>query len=165
MIAALLLALPMAVLWMLVLGDLSLESFGVGLVLGFLIGLLLRVQHVPVSWRRMPDQLIALFIYTVTLLGDVVMSSIEVARIVLNPRLPLNPGVIPVPTQDETESDFIAAFSAHGITITPGELVIDFDDPKEIMYVHCLDMEASAKTADAAQTRRLSLLRRIEGRS
>jgi hypothetical protein len=32
------------------------------------------------------------------------------------------------------------------------------------MYVHCLDVEASGKTLNAAQTRRLALLRRIQGK-
>lgn len=164
MIAAVLLAVPMAILWVLVLGDSSVESFGVGLLVGFAVAVTLRVNRVAVNVRRMPDQLVAFVVYVITLLRDVIISSIEVARIVLSRDLPVNPGLIEVPTQDTTESDFIAAFSAHGITITPGELVVDFDDPKEIMYVHCLDKEASSRTADAAQARRLRLLRRIEGR-
>ena len=56
-----------------------------------------------------------------------------------------------------------SAFSAHGITITPGELVIDFDGSRA-MYVHCLDVEASAASAPGAQAKRLKLLRRIAGR-
>jgi multicomponent Na+:H+ antiporter subunit E len=65
-----------------------------------------------------------------------------------------------VPTQDETHSASIAALSAHAITITPGELVVDFDGAK-VMYVHCLDTEATSKTADPAQAARLKLLRRV----
>ena len=60
------------------------------------------------------------------------------------------------------ENDVIAAFSAHGITITPGELVVDFDGART-MFVHCLDVEASAQSAPAAQAKRLQLLRRILG--
>jgi multicomponent Na+:H+ antiporter subunit E len=99
----------------------------------------------------------------VTLGHDIWLSSVDVARRVLNPDMPLNPGILRVDTQDEDESDITAAFSAHGITITPGELVVDFDGSLT-MYVHCLDMEESAKHAVAAQARRLKLLRRIIGR-
>ena len=162
MIAAALLAVPMAVLWVIVSNSVSLGSFVVGYLLGFAILLMIKVEHIKLERHKLPDQLKALGIYFVNLLRDIWNSSIGVAKLVLNPDLPINPGIIEVPTQDETESDFVAAFSAHGITITPGELVVDFDG-SHTMYVHCLDVEASGQSADAAQAKRLRLLQRIEG--
>ncbi len=159
-----LLALPMSALWMIVSGSISLDSLLVGYVLGVAILLVMRVENIQISWRRLPDQIAAFLVYTFTLARDIVLSSLDVARRVLDPELPLNPGRISVSTQDDTENDFIGAFSAHGITITPGELVVDFEDDRT-MLVHCLDVEASAKTAERAQTRRLHLLRRIKGDS
>jgi multicomponent Na+:H+ antiporter subunit E len=159
-----LLAFPLAVLWTIVSGSISLDSLLVGYVLGVAILLVMQVRNVQITWRRLPDQIAAFLVYTLTLARDIVLSSVDVARRVLDPELPLNPGRISVPTQDETESDFIGAFSAHGITITPGELVVDFEDNRT-MLVHCLDVEASAKIATEAQARRLRLLRRIKGDS
>jgi multicomponent Na+:H+ antiporter subunit E len=164
MIATAILAAPMAVLWMVVSSGVSLESFAVGYGLGFAVLYMLKIENVQVERRRLPDQIKAFGIYTVTLARDIWLSSIDVARRVLDPELPLNPGMIAVPTQDETESDFTAAFSAHGITITPGELVVDFEG-SHTMYVHCLDVEASGKNAAQAQAKRLNLLRRIIGRA
>lgn len=163
MIAALLFAVPMAILWMIVSGDLSPGSFGVGYVLSFAILVMVKAEKVEVDRRKLPDQLKAVFIYVITLARDIWLSSIDVTKRVLNPELPMNPGLIAVPVQDETENDFTAAFSAHGITITPGELVVDFEG-KHTMYVHCLDMDASEKNAQQAQRKRLTLLRRIQGR-
>jgi multicomponent Na+:H+ antiporter subunit E len=163
MIVTLLLAIPMAVIWMIVTSSLNPSSFLVGYVLGFSILLMLKLENVQISYRRLPNQLAAFAVYVVTLCRDILMSSIDVAKRVLNPNMPMNPGIITVLTQDEDESDLVAAFSAHGITITPGELVVDFDG-SHTMFVHCLDAEASSQTADAAQTKRLKLMRRIMGK-
>jgi multicomponent Na+:H+ antiporter subunit E len=163
MISMALLAVPMAVVWMLLTSSLSLDSFFVGFLIGFAILFMMRAQDARISPRRLPSQLAALVVYSVTLARDIVLSSIDVARRVLDPDLPLNAGIIPVPTQCPDEDEICAAFSAHGITITPGELVVDFEGA-HTMYVHCLDVEASGKTAHAAQARRLALLRRIQGK-
>jgi len=163
MIVIAVLAVPMAVLWVLVSSSVSLGSLLVGYGLGFAILYVLNVCDMELSLRKLPSQTVALIIYTATLMRDIWLSSVDVAKRVLDPTLPLNPGVIAVPTQDETECDFTAAFSAHGITITPGELVLDFDG-SHTMYVHCLDVEASGKNAPGAQTKRLALLNRIKGK-
>lgn len=156
-------AAAMAGLWMIVTSSLSPDSFLVGFVLALAILLLIRPENTLVDRRRLPDQLAAFAIYLVTLFRDIFISSVDVARRVLSPDMPLNPGIIAVHTQDKDESDLTAAFSAHGITITPGELVVDFDG-SHTMYVHCLDIEASAQNAVSAQAKRLALLRRITGK-
>lgn len=163
MITAVLLAVPMAFLWVIISNSVSLGSFVVGYGLGFAILFMIKLEHVSLERNKLPDQLKALGIYVVTLVRDIWNSSVGVARLVLNPELPINPGIVPVALQEENASDFVAAFSAHGITITPGELVVDFED-NHTMYVHCIDVEASAKTLDRDQTRRLRLLKRIEGK-
>lgn len=159
-----LLAIPLSLLWMIVSGSMNPGSFVVGYALGFAILYLMKTENIQINWRKLPDQLAAFGVYVVTLLRDIWMSSMDVLKRVLDPELPMNPGMLAVPTQDETQSDFIAAFSAHGITITPGELVVDFEG-SHTMYVHCLDVEASGQSAHGAQTKRLALLRRIEGKS
>lgn len=163
MFMTLLFAVPMAAVWMIVTSSVNPGSFVVGFVLGFAILLMLKLEKVEINYRRLPDQLAALVIYILTLGRDIWISSVDVAKRVLNPNMPMNPGIITVYTQDKDESDFTAAFSAHGITITPGELVVDFNG-SHTMYVHCLDVEASSNNAEAAQSKRLKLLRRIVGK-
>lgn len=156
-------AVPFAIAWMIVTASLSIGSFAVGFVLGFAIVMALHVERIPLDPRRLPDQLAAFGLYAVTLGRDIWLSSVDVTRRVLNPDLPLRPGLIRVSTQDGQESEVTAAFSAHGITITPGELVVDFEG-NHIMLVHCLDVEASSRNATQAQARRLHLFERILGR-
>lgn len=164
MLATLLLAIPFAIVWMIVTASVNLGGLLVGFVLGCAVLLSLKQHKLQINYKRLPDQIAAFFIYMVTLARDIWMCSVDVAKRVLNPTIPMNPGIIAVRTQDPEEGDFTAAFSAHGITITPGELVVDFD-ASHTMFVHCLDVDASQKNADAAQTKRLHLLRRIIGRN
>lgn len=162
MIVLLLLALPFALVWVVVTANIALDSFLVGWLLSIALLLLVRTERRTIHWKHLPDQILAFLIYSVTLARDIVNCSLDVAKRVTKREMPINPGILAVPTQDASESDVIAAFSAHGITITPGELVLDFDGAK-MMYVHCLDVEASAQGADGAQTKRLRLLKRIIG--
>jgi len=163
MFEAVVLAVPLAVVWMIVTAKVTLDSFAVGSVLGLAIILLFRSQSMTLNWRRLPSQVWAFTVYMLTLCRDIWLSSVDVTRRVLHPDLPLKPGILRVPTQDPHESEVVAAFSAHGITITPGELVVDFED-KHTMFVHCLDVEASNQSAHTAQAQRLKLLNRILGR-
>ncbi len=161
MVGTLLMALPMAILWMVVTANVSPGSFGVGALLGVAI-LLLIGSRPAVQGRKLSDQSVAFVVYTLTLALDIVKCSIGVAKCVLRPEMCINPGILAVATQDASENDVIAAFSAHGITITPGELVVDFDGGRT-MFVHCLDVVASAAGADGAQAKRLALLQRVLG--
>jgi multicomponent Na+:H+ antiporter subunit E len=163
MVALAFFAVPVALVWMIVTGDLSAGSFSVGYVLGIALLALIRTQNTSLNWKQLPDQIVAFVVYTVTLGRDVVIASLDVTRRVLDPTLPLQPGIITVHTQDDDEDEITAAFSAHGITLTPGELVVDFDGAKR-MYVHCLDVNASYRSAPGAQTKRLALLRRMWGK-
>lgn len=154
-------ALALAIAWVAIVGSLTLEN----LVVGFLVGLgitLLRPRAERIEVRRLPGQLFALVLYMFALFRDIVFSGIDVARRVLSPDMRLNPGIIAVSTQDKERSRTILALSANYISLTPGELVVEVADD-HIMYVHCLDVEQSAPAIDALQTKRLALLKRVQG--
>lgn len=168
MLQRLLLSVPLALAWIALTGIFSLESFVVGLVSSVLVTALifptLRVRHH--RELRLWDRTSAAVQYTVILFRDIYLSAIDVARRVIDPNMPLKPGIIAIPT-DYTPpadsvglADVVAAVSAHGITITPGELVIGFEG-NTVMYVHCLDVDASSANGAGNQAKRLALLRRI----
>ncbi len=110
------------------------------------------------SWRAWPDANLAFVRYVVMLMGDLVVSGVQVARIVLSPKMPIRPGIIAIPSQ--TSSDLATAFSAHAITLTPGELVVEIAE-NGIMYTHCLDVQQAAITLAEAQQERRELLEKI----
>lgn len=150
--------------WMILSGHTSAESFLIGVVIGFVLIAAIRPQYQPTHLHQLPDQVLALVVYALLLAWDIIVSGVSVARRVLSPSLPINPGIIAVETQDEQRSPVIAALSANVITLTPGELAVEVEDD-HILYIHCLDVEASARTAVEAQSRRLTLFKRIQGRT
>lgn len=89
---------------------------------------------------------------------DLVKSGIQVARIVLNPDLPIRPGIVAVPSN--CRSDLGRALSAHAMTLTPGQLVVGVDD-EGVMFTHCLDVTGALEDMSTAQKARERLLHRI----
>lgn len=169
----LLLAFPMSLLWMIFAGQMSLEGFLIGYVFGFAILLVIRLntsfeaEEQPIRLTKIPSQLIALVKYGVILAKDIFFSGIDVAKRVLHPDLPIKPGIHRITTQDTTNNHLVSAMSAHAITITPGELVIDFeedDNGQTVLLVHALDADSSdVAKLDRDQSNRLKLIRQILG--
>lgn len=162
MIGRFLLSFGLGIIWILISDHISIEAFLIGSLFGFVILTALRIDARKVKLSRLPGQLLGFALYTIRMMADIFLSSLDVARRVLSPRLELRTGIIAVPTQNHVESDFETALSAHSITITPGELVVEFKD-HEILFVHCLDVESSEKTLFKAQERRIKLIHQILG--
>jgi len=159
----------MALAWMPLTANISAGSFFVGFLLSFaVLTLLFRSQDQPakLDLRHLPDQLVAGVVYMLILFRDIYLSAVDVSKRVINPAMPMNPGIIAVKTQIDSgqladgSAEAIAAISAHGITITPGELVVDFENTT-LMYVHCLDVTASLQVADSNQAKRMGFMRRL----
>jgi multicomponent Na+:H+ antiporter subunit E len=150
--------IPVWLLYLLLTGNWAFNNLVTGLVLAGLVTLMVRPVKRPFSWKRLPDALLATGIYLVRLLWDLLVSGVQVARIVLTPSLPINPGIVAIPS--ECESDFGVALSAHAITLTPGEMVVEIDDDG-IMYTHMLDARNPDKQVAEAQAIRRDLLSRI----
>lgn len=100
----------------------------------------------------------AFFQYGAILGYDLVKSGIQVARIVLNPKLPIRPGVVAVSA--DCHSDLGRALSAHAMTLTPGQLVMGIDE-QGVMYTHCLDITGAVEDMSKAQKSRERLLHRL----
>lgn len=119
---------------------------------------LIRPRRLPTDWRRLPSSVFALVRYLVKLVYDVLASGIQVARIVMDPALPIKPGIVSIPS--ECDSEMGTALSAHAITLAPGEMVVEMDE-KGVMYTSCLDTTNSEKYIQDAQRIRKDLLQKI----
>jgi multicomponent Na+:H+ antiporter subunit E len=92
------------------------------------------------------------------LLKDLLVSGLQVAHIVLSPSLPIKPGIIAIPAG--TDSELATALSAHSISVTPGEVVVEISDDG-VMYTHVLDVTQSNEARLSAQERRRDLFSRM----
>ena len=87
--------------------------------------------------------------YWAWLLVEMVKSSIDVAKIVLNPKLPISPSIIDI--QAQPKGKIGQAILGNAITLSPGTMTIDVYDGN--LKIHCLtrDTEKSLLNGDANQ--------------
>ncbi len=148
---------PLWLLYLLLTGNLQMSNIIVGLVIAMGVTLLLRPSSRKIPWQRLPSAFLAALQYLLILLWDLVQSGIQVAAIILLKK-PIQPGIIAIPSG--CESELGTALSAHAITVTPGEMVVEINK-EGVMYTHCLEADKASDYVQRAQEMRLRLLGRI----
>ena len=138
--------------------NLKLNNLVLGLLIAIGLTLLMRPPRRTFELRRMPAALLALGRYLFVVLLDAVKSGIVAARLVLDPDLPVKPGIIAIPSG--CDSELATALSAHAITLAPGEMVIEIGKDG-VMYTHALDATRAEEYVQEAQQLRRELLCRI----
>ncbi len=83
-----------------------------------------------------PSHFIYFIKYFFVFLVALVKANFDVARRVVNPNLPINPGIVSFETK--LNNDFAKMVLANSITLTPGTLTVDVVDNK--FYVHWIDV-------------------------
>jgi multicomponent Na+:H+ antiporter subunit E len=141
--------------------NLEFSNLVVGLIIAAGVAALIRPAPRAFDARRLPATLLALARYLLFVFVDLIQSGLNVARLVLTPALPIRPGLIAIPGQ--TDNEIAAALSAHAITITPGQMVVEMGEDG-VLYTHCLDAGAPEAVVAAAQKTRRELLEKILNR-
>jgi len=91
------------------------------------------------------------FLYFFWLMWSVAQSNLQVAYIVLHPKLPIQPGLLRLRTKLRNRTGHIIL--ANSITLTPGTITIDFDDGD--YSVHALVPGAAQSLLDAKMQSKL----------
>lgn len=101
----------------------------------------------PADPAARPWRLLGLLAYVPIFLKNLVLSNLDVAVRVLNPRLPINPGIVRVRT--DLTAPHQRLLLANSITLTPGTVTLEMDGPN--LYIHWLDVrDADPSPAGAA---------------
>jgi multicomponent Na+:H+ antiporter subunit E len=90
-------------------------------------------------------------LYFFWLMWSVAQSNLQVAYIVLHPKLPIQPGLLRLRTKLRNRTGHIIL--ANSITLTPGTITIDFDDGD--YSVHALVPGAAQSLLDAKMQSKL----------
>ena len=115
-----------------------------GLILTAIISLLAIRLFTCCDLRILsPGKLIYLIQYIFVFMIALIKSNLDVARRVLSPSLPINPGIVKFKTK--LTKNFAKMVLANSITLTPGTLSIDIVD--DTFYIHWIDV----KTTDPVQ--------------
>ena len=83
-----------------------------------------------------------------------IKSSIDVARIVLSPSLPISPTTVELTTTESTEGGKVIL--GNSITLSPGTVTIDVHGDR--LLVHCLTRESAVALEDMEVQRRTARL-------
>lgn len=94
--------------------------------------------------------------FVVILIKEVVVSNVQVAKIVLSRTMNIAPHVVDY--QSRLKDEFLLTVYANAITLTPGTMTVDIDRQK--MKIHCLN-ESYAQGLEGSQIERILL--KIEG--
>ncbi|WP_416149278.1 Na+/H+ antiporter subunit E [Salipaludibacillus sp. HK11] len=140
-----LLNIGLAFIWMLLRNEYTMVEF----MLGFIVGLaLLYVLRRFLAFDFYFRRVIAVFKLLILFTYKLILSNIDVTKIVLSPKMKSNiqPGIIAVPTKLRT--DWEVTLLANLISLTPGTLTMNFSEDGRTLYVHSIhvpDKEAAIK--------------------
>jgi multicomponent Na+:H+ antiporter subunit E len=139
-------------------GNLEMNNLLLGVLIAAGLTLLIRPQRARIELRRLPEVTLALSRYLLLILSDMLRSGLAAARLILDPALPVKPGIVAIPSG--CESELATALSAHAISLAPGELVVEIGEDGT-MYTHALDATQAAEYVTEAQRLRRELLGKI----
>ncbi len=123
--------------WIGLTNSLDLQELGVGFILSLGVAYFfggsetLHLGRVTVKYLK----------FAPTFIKALIQSNIEVARIVLTPKLPINPGIVKLKTT--LKNDYDKLILANAITLTPGTITIDLRG--EDIYIHVLNLKTTDK--------------------
>ncbi len=146
----------LAVMWAILHGRLALADLLIGYAVALVVVRVCRdfwTERVAVRrWGGMA-RLLAEF------LKEVVVANLQVAWIIVQPRMPIRPAfiVIPLALRDDLQITALANM----ITLTPGTLTVDVAPDRSALYVHCL--AAADPDAVRAQIKRQFEAPLVEG--
>ena len=125
--------------WMLLNNSFTTVIWISGVAVSLIVGLIFcRNCDVFTDIRLSPKAIIYTFIYLLVFLKELIKSNLDVARRVLSPSLPINPGIVEVETR--LKSRMGRLILADSITLTPGTFTVDIRDDK--LYIHWIDVKS-----------------------
>jgi multicomponent K+:H+ antiporter subunit E len=130
------LSLVLAVVWMLLLNDLSPGALVFGLLLGWLIPLFTAPfwpEHVRI---RRP---LTLLRFVATVLWDILVANVAVARLILGRPGRLRPAFVEYPLTLRTE--LAISLLANTISLTPGTVSAYLSRDQRTLVIHTLDLD------------------------
>ncbi len=124
-------------LWLLLTGSLERDELLAGVFISLIVAIIAAKRLSILNGVRFsPMSLIALIRYLGYFFTALWAANIDLARRILSPDLPINPGVVEVETT--MQSDLGKLMLANSITLTPGTLTVDvYDNHLRVHWINC----------------------------
>ncbi|MEA3499467.1 MAG: Na+/H+ antiporter subunit E [Candidatus Marinimicrobia bacterium] len=141
---SILLFLIMMFFWVLF-TSLDQQELILGAIASFIIMLMtLNLKPVLSDVKLNPKSIVYSIIYVFVFIVALIKANFDVAKRVISPKLPINPGIVKVKTK--LKSQIGRTVLANSITLTPGTLTVEMKD--EYFYIHWIDV--TSKNIDGA---------------
>jgi multicomponent Na+:H+ antiporter subunit E len=130
----------LGLIWCFVHGTINFNNFLIGLLLGPVVIWPFRSLYSfenKVSYQNITRKIPKMVKYFCVLTVEIIKANIMVAKVILQPKMDIKPGIVAVPIRTVTDAGITAI--ANTITLTPGTLTIDVSDDKKVLYVHAID--------------------------
>ncbi|ORB31406.1 Na+/H+ antiporter subunit E [Mycolicibacterium parafortuitum] len=121
--------------WVLLWGNISAANLLSGLAVALVITVLLPLPPVPVEGRMHPLSTLRL---VATVAYWLVVSSVQVAYLAIKPGKP--PLTAVLRAHLNVKSDLVLALAVNIMNLTPGNIVLEIDQTRRMVYVHVLDV-------------------------
>ncbi|MET7880472.1 Na+/H+ antiporter subunit E [Micromonospora profundi] len=145
----------LVVVWCLLWGEISWANVAGGLLVGGAVLLFFPLPPVTFGGRLRPW---ALLVFVGKFVVELVVASIHVARIAVQPGYRPRGAIIAV--QLRVPTDLNIALTAEAVTLVPGTLVLEVDRAEATLYLHVLDTHDPADL-ELARERTLAVEQRI----
>lgn len=133
-----------AIVWMFMSGSSSATTF----IIGYLIGLILIFMMRRFFKERVYiERLWAAFKLILLFLKELALSNISVLRVVLQPKMAIQPMIFALPT--DLKHDWEITLLSSLITLTPGTLVLYVSDDQRTLYIHAIDVDDVDEAIDS----------------
>jgi len=127
-------------LWLALTGSVDPQELATGALIAFVVALVAGGEPfagIDAGFLN-PRRILYALAYIPYMAWAIVSANFDVARRVVDPKLPINPGIVRVRTKLKTEIGRTAL--ANSITLTPGTLTIDLHDDE--LWIHWVDVKS-----------------------
>ena len=125
----------LTLVWWVLWGSYSAFSLVGGVLVAVAVCLVFPLPPLHVRVRLRP---VALAVLVGRFVSDVVLASLQVARITLAPPTPLRNAIVAVPLR--TESDLVLTVVAEMVSLVPGTVVVEAHRPSHTLFLHAIDV-------------------------
>jgi multicomponent Na+:H+ antiporter subunit E len=143
-------SIDLGLVWCFVTGNISIVNFLFGATISYVLLIPLRILYdnrMDHSLEVLILKIPSLIRYFMKLAIEIMKASIAVAKIIIQPKINIKPGIISVPIRVKTDLGITTL--ANTITLTPGTLTVDVSDDRSTLYVHCIDIDDIEKIRDS----------------
>ncbi len=124
--------------WFLLNGKYDLITLGIGVLISLFISLVFCYKcDIFSEMNFTPKGIIYLIAYIFFFLKELIKSNFDIARRVISPSLPINPGIVEVETTLKSKLGRLVL--ANSITLTPGTLTVKITD--NTLFIHCVNVK------------------------